>query len=446
MSDRQTTVPEGPDPGEENRGRLWRLANHVDASVLRMPRFFGLLYGRIQDGLPLPVMWERAMARRLPANVGWRHAFGGITFVLFLILIVTGVLLSFYYRPSVEEAYGSISFIEADVSFGWLMRHLHFWSANLIVLLAVAHLCRSVISAAYEPPRQTNWIVGILLLAVVLGFAMTGYLLPWDLWSYWASAEHLEAIGALPLAGPAVVEVLRADEVVAGATLSRFFALHVILFPWLSFALLGMHFQLVRKQGIAGTPAGEATGEPFYPNHMLRQLIAVFLTIGVVMTLALLYPPLLSGPATAEGPAGEVPVLSFTIAAVLAAGEVPVLGLLVLPLLFLMLALLPWVDRLPGTRELHRRLALGATALFVVVLLVLGVAGRRMPPPVSVRGEEVVVGEVAGSGGARGSELGEAASPAESAETDDDAGEAGESRGEEIAPEEASPSREGRRP
>jgi quinol-cytochrome oxidoreductase complex cytochrome b subunit len=368
------------------------IARTIDASVLRVPRFFGFLYGRIDDGLALTVMWQRAMKRRLPGHSGWKHALGGVTWVLLMILIATGVLLSFYYRPSVDEAYGSIRYIDSDVSFGWLVRHVHFWSANLVVVLAVLHLFRVVISAAYKRPRETNWLVGLLLLVTILGFGMTGYLLPWDQWAYWATSQRLESISRFPLLGGAVVDILRGDESVGGATLSRFFALHVIVLPWLVFGLLGLHFQLVRKQGIAGDTGPDAPlGPPFFPHHALRQLMALVLTLGVVLSLALLYPPALSGPANPAAPPEQIRILWFPAAVAQALSHyLSAGGLVVTVVAFVLLAALPVLDRSPKPRGRHRPIALIAAAALAILLAVLWWEGRSPGEPAPGAPEEPV--------------------------------------------------------
>ncbi len=126
------------------------------------------------------------------------------------------MLLSFYYRPSAEEAYHSIQTIVSAVTFGWLMRDAHVWAANLIVLAALVHMARVFFGAAYKPPRETNWIVGLLLLFVIFAFGATGYLLPWDQWAYWTVTEGLAIVDRVPIAGAAIVEILRGDPLVLG--------------------------------------------------------------------------------------------------------------------------------------------------------------------------------------------------------------------------------------
>ncbi|MBI4519908.1 MAG: cytochrome b N-terminal domain-containing protein [Gemmatimonadetes bacterium] len=367
------------------------LAGVTDASLLGVPRFFGLIYGHIDHRLPLGEAWRAALRRRLPAHAGWQHALGGVTYLLFLILIGTGVLLSFYYRPSPQEAYYSVQYLESEISFGWLVRNVHFWAANLVMVAVLLHLLYALLTAAYKAPRETNWLVGILLLLVLLAFGMTGYLLPWDQWAYWTTSHELSALSQLPVIGTPVVALLRADEVISGATLSRFFAFHVIILPWIALLLLGIHFQIVRKYGIAPPLSGAEAqpGEPFYPQHALRQLIAVLLTIGIVVTLAAMWPRTLSEHADPFALAPEVQILWFPGAVLQAASHhLGGWGLGLLLVLAVLLALLPLLDRSPERRPLRRPLITVGAVLLVAGVAVLSLVGYRIPeatsPTVSV--------------------------------------------------------------
>jgi len=128
--------------------------------------------------------------------------------------------------------------VVSSIPFGWLVRDLHAWAASLVVVLVILHLLRTLAEGAYKAPRQTNWTMGLLLLVVVIAFGSSGYLLPWDQGSYWTVTEALDAISRVPILGGLVAELLQGDEAVSGATLSRFFALHVIILPWLLLGLI----------------------------------------------------------------------------------------------------------------------------------------------------------------------------------------------------------------
>jgi len=373
----------------------------TDASVLAVGRFLGLLYGPIDRSLPVDQALRKTLNYRLAPHVGWRHSFGGIAYLLFVILVATGVMLVFYYRPSPQEAHASIQHLVSDVAFGWLVRDVHAWSANLIVIALILHMGRVFLEASYKPPRETNWLIGLLLMVVVFLFGASGYLLPWDQWSYWLVAEITHAMESLPMFGVTMAEAVRGDEVVSGATLSRFFAMHVVLLPWVAAALLVYHFTLVRRRGIAppmsvpgDSPKGAAgPGVPFFPTQLLRSLIVSSLVIAVVITLAAFFPRPVGDPADIA----TVPdsLVTTWLLADVARALIRYVG----PWLFVVLvgllgglAVLPLFDRRPARHLRDRRMALVLGALFLLVFASAWYAGRQMrdtPPSIAVEREPV---------------------------------------------------------
>ena len=357
----------------------------VDPGLLASARFFGLLYGRIERKLPIDQALRASLRRRLPAHAGWRHAFGGIAHLLFLVLVVTGVLLCVYYRPSAEEAYASIQFVVSEVRLGWLVRDLHVWAANLIVIAMLAHMARVWVDGAYKPPRETSWLVGLVLLLVILAFGATGYLLPWDQWAYWTVAEALGVMERVPLVGGILADLLRGDESVTGATVSRFFVIHAIVLPWVAFALLAFHFAVVRRHGPApplggAPPRGE--GVPFFPNHLLRSLSVSIVVLAVAVTLAIWFPRPMSTPATPfEAPDrlhSTWVVVDVTRALLRFLGP---WGLALFTLMGLALALLPFFDRQPGRSLRQRPAAVILGLLFFVGYLVAWLVGSQLEGP-----------------------------------------------------------------
>ncbi len=367
--------------------RFWEdVKASTDPSLLGVARFLGLLYGRIDTRLPIDQALRQSLRRRLPAHASWRHAFGGITYLFFIVLVVTGALLTFHYRPSAQEAYQSIQYIVAGVRLGWLVRDLHVWAANLIVLTALVHMARVFFEGTYKPPRETNWIAGLLLLFVVFAFGATGYLLPWDQWAYWTVTEGLDILARVPLIGAPVVELLRADPIVSGATLSRFFAVHVIILPWVAFSLLVLHFAMVRKHGIAPPkqPVPESRGVLFFPHHLLRSFMVSIAVLMVTITVAIFYPRQIGDPANPAAPPGVL--ISSWVGADVARALSYYLGpwgLSAFIVIGIGLALLPLFDRDPE-RSLRRHP--GVTALGIaffagfVLAWVVGRQLRNMPP------------------------------------------------------------------
>jgi quinol-cytochrome oxidoreductase complex cytochrome b subunit len=180
----------------------------------------------------------------------WWYCLGGLTFFFFLVQGVTGIMLAFYYKPTPAEAYASIQFIENEVLLGSAVRMVHHWSANGMIVMACAHMLRVFIMGAYKPPRELNWVSGVVLLIMTLAFGFTGYLLPWDQRAYWATTVGTEIAGTIPVIGDLALVFLRAGWNISSLTLSRFFALHVLVLPLVTVVSMGMHFIMVRKQGL----------------------------------------------------------------------------------------------------------------------------------------------------------------------------------------------------
>ncbi len=181
----------------------------------------------------------------------WWYCLGGITAFLFVVQGITGIMLAFYYKPTPETAYASIQFIETQVRFGAGVRAIHHWAANGMIVMCIAHMLRVFITGAYKPPRELNWVSGVLLLVLTLAFGFTGYLLPWDQRAFWATTVGTEIAGSIPIIGELALVFLRVGWDVGALTLSRFYALHVLILPLATVFLMGMHFLMVRRQGIA---------------------------------------------------------------------------------------------------------------------------------------------------------------------------------------------------
>jgi hypothetical protein len=180
----------------------------------------------------------------------WWYCLGGLTFFFFIVQGITGIMLSFYYKPTPAEAFASIQFIESEVLLGSAIRMIHHWSANAMIVLACAHMLRVFIMGAYKPPRELNWVSGVVLFIMTLAFGFTGYLLPWDQRAYWATTVGTEIAGSIPVIGDLALVFLRAGWNITSLTLSRFFALHILVLPLVTLTFMGLHFIMVRKQGL----------------------------------------------------------------------------------------------------------------------------------------------------------------------------------------------------
>jgi quinol-cytochrome oxidoreductase complex cytochrome b subunit len=188
------------------------------------------------------------------------YCLGGLAFLAFLILTITGLLLMFYYRPTPEHAYGDIEDLASTVPYGMLLRNLHRWAAHGMVLIVIGHMVRVFLAGAYRPPREFNWVIGVLLLVLTLFVSFTGYLLPWDQLAYWAVTVGTNMAAATPFLGHlgpfAVVgedsdvrALLLGDRVVGAGALLRFYVLHCVVVPFVMVLLMGIHFYRVRRNG-----------------------------------------------------------------------------------------------------------------------------------------------------------------------------------------------------
>ncbi len=195
---------------------------------------------------------RRVLDKPVPAGINYLTCLGGITFTLFVMQVLTGLLLSLYYTPSDADAYRSIQRLQREVPLGRLLRSVHYWSANLMVVTIVLHMLRVFVVGAYKNPRELNWVAGALLLVLTLGFGFTGYLLPWDQKAYWATVVGTNMLGSIPFIGPALASVLRGGIDVTGQTLLRFYSMHILWLPLFTAFFLWVHFHIIRKLGVSG--------------------------------------------------------------------------------------------------------------------------------------------------------------------------------------------------
>jgi len=262
------------------------------------------LFGGMRNWLDERLAWDDLLAplrkKAVPLHrLSYWYFLGGITLFLFVIQVLTGILLLLYYRPGAGEAFESVQYIMTQVPFGWLIRSIHSWSANLMIFTAFAHMFSVLFLKAYRKPRELTWVSGVILLFLVLGFGFSGYLLPWNTLAFFATKVGTEITGQVPLIGKPAMIFLRGGEEVTGATLTRFFGFHVAVLPGLATVLLLVHLLLVQRQGISVPPKLEVewSANPaakremkFLPNFVLRELMAWYAALGVLGALAALFP------------------------------------------------------------------------------------------------------------------------------------------------------------
>jgi menaquinol-cytochrome c reductase cytochrome b subunit len=217
------------------------------------------MYDWVDERLDITPMWRDIADHEVPEHVNPAHhfsafvyCFGGLTFFITVIQILSGMFLTMYYVPDIVNAYESVKFLQNEVAYGQIVRGMHHWGASLVIVMMFLHTLRVFFQGAYKKPRELNWVVGVLIFMVILGLGFTGYLLPWDMKAYFATQVGLEIAASIPYIGGAAQTLLAGGEIVGAQTLARFFAIHVFFLPGALLALIAAHFIMIRKQGISG--------------------------------------------------------------------------------------------------------------------------------------------------------------------------------------------------
>ena len=223
----------------------------------------------------------------------WYYALGATPLLLFLIQVVTGILLTFYYIPSPEMAYESVRYITEEVRLGFWIRGMHRWGSSLMVMAMFLHMVRVFFTRGYRRPRELNWILGMLMLMVTLGLCVTGYSLIYNQLSYWATTVGTNMIKEVPIIGTSLLGLLRGGQEVTSNTLTRFFNLHIGFLPTILFVLIVIHIVLVRLHGVSKLEGNEGDEKtyPFYPEHFYHTLVVVLFILALLSSLTIVLPP-----------------------------------------------------------------------------------------------------------------------------------------------------------
>ncbi len=318
------------------------------------------------------------------------YYFGGVSLFLFIIQVVTGILLLLYYKGGEELAFESVQFLMAKVHFGWLIRSIHSWAANLFILAGMIHMFSVYFGKAYRKPREMTWLTGMLMFFLAMGFGFSGYLLPWNELAFFATKVGTDIAGVVPFFGKSIMEFLRGGEDVTGATLSRFFGFHVAVFPGIFTLLLGIHLILVQRQGMS-EPIEDGVNDahtrktmPFFPNFLLRDLLLWLIVLNLIAILAVFFPWELGKKADlfASAPAGIKPEWYFLfmfqtlkyLPAQLWIIDGEIFGIMVFGVAGLLWMLVPFWDRKSSKGERSRRINyLGVIAvMYIIILTILG--------------------------------------------------------------------------
>jgi ubiquinol-cytochrome c reductase cytochrome b subunit len=233
--------------------------------------------------------WVRgALHEPVLGGASFFYVFGSVLLFLLILQFTTGILLAFYYAPSATDAWASVANIEDGITMGWLVRGLHHHGASAIVIVAGMHLMQTALWGAYKRPREVNWWTGVMLLGLLLAFALTGYLLPWDQTGYWATKVATGIAGETPLLGKQVQEAVQGGNEYGNLTLTRFYALHVFVLPALTIGLVALHLVLFRRHGV--TPSWRKSKEqlraqvqPFWPDQMFKDMVAMAIAFAALL-------------------------------------------------------------------------------------------------------------------------------------------------------------------
>jgi ubiquinol-cytochrome c reductase cytochrome b subunit len=319
----------------------------------------------------------------VPGGAKWAYVFGSGLLYLFISQVITGVFLALYYVPSADHAHTVVSYIVKEVTSGSFLRSIHAYGSSGIIILLVLHIGQTILYGSYKGRRELLWLSGCILLALMLGMAFTGYLLPWDEKAYFASAVGTNLIAEVPIIGPSLQRLVRGGDQMGTLTISRFYVLHVFMLPAMLIGFIAAHVFFFRKAGAAGPIkedpiAPKLPAVPFYPKQVLMD--AVF-SISIIIILAAIatFIPMDLGPAANPADTHFLPRPEWYYRPAFQAlkylsGRTSILGILLPAILAVIFASLPFLDRSLERRPWRRPIVVGSFFAFLLVYVSLGFA------------------------------------------------------------------------
>lgn len=336
----------------------------------------------VNDRIPLSKMLQLGLDEEIPGGASFFFTLGSATLFVFILQIVTGIWQLFYYVPTVDHAYDSLTFLRLFVPYGWLIHGLHYWGASAMVVLVGLHMLRVFIWGAYKKPREMTWLFGIVLLLLTVGMSFTGAALPWDERGYWAAEVGTSIAGTVPFIGNGIKYLLIGGKMMGQLTLSRFFILHAAIIPGVALIMIAAHMIAFRKFGSVG-PWDEDKRKikgDFWPEQVSKDVIVITLLFLLLVTLSAFAPPPFTGPAdpldTTFTPKPEWNFLFLYQALKFFPGTLEVIGTVGIPaIVILLFVFLPFLDRGSEQNPFKRPAIMLGGFVFVVLLLTLTITG-----------------------------------------------------------------------
>lgn len=352
--------------------------------------------------LPIMRAWDTHMGGYYaPKNFNFWYFFGVLSLVVLVNQLLTGIWLTMMYTPSAEAAFASVEYIMRDVDYGWIIRYMHSTGASAFFVVVYLHMFRGLLYGSYKQPRELVWIFGMLIFLALMAEAFLGYVLPWGQMSYWGAQVIVSLFSAIPYIGGDLVEWIRGDYLISGATLNRFFALHVIAVPLILVALVVMHLlalhevgsnnpdgvEIKKNKGADGIPLDGIAFHPYYTVHDIVGIVVFLMFFVLVVFFApemggyFLEHPNFEEANALKTPAHIAPVWYFTpFYSVLRAVPDKLLGFIAFGASVVILFGLPWLDRSPVKSIRYKgKFSIAALLVFVSAFIILGYLGVKSP-------------------------------------------------------------------
>jgi ubiquinol-cytochrome c reductase cytochrome b subunit len=342
------------------------------------------LLAALEDRTGLGSAFTALLSDPIPGGARWWYALGSVLAFLLMLELVTGVVLAFFYAPSAQTAWASTVFIQDQLGLGWFVRGLHSFGASAMLVVAGLHFLQVLVAGAYKAPREGNWVVGLILMLLTVGFCITGYGLPWDQKGYWAKLVESSIVGTIPLVGPTFEKVLQGGPAYGNYTVTHLFGVHALVLPAVTVLLVVLHIALVRRHRLTPpwdlSPAeSRSRTEAYWPNQAFRDaVVTAIVTLVVVAFVVGLHGAALEGPADPSSGYQARPEWYARPLYQLRAffeGPLEIMATMVIPgLVAAYLVAIPFLDR-RSSRDPRRRLpVLGLTFLGGIGVLGLGVS------------------------------------------------------------------------